>query len=235
MMISLDAIKFHLPEAAQLEHTDEKTMVWELASGDVIALYLFPIPPDIAAPLDDIDGLRNFYRSIATAANLGIIEIDMLLASGQGVVKTIFKVPQTPSGMLYLGTLTIPFRDFSYVIKCQYAETGVTGIRDSCVLQQMLANHELAFNEQGEMPGWMRDPYDEKIQSPVMMNCAEEAKYDREFPDHPLSRVRVVLDEILASLRFDADMSQYPPYVYSPVTVTKEKPPRKWCQFFSYS
>ena len=235
MMIALDAIQFQLPANAQLEHVDEKTKIWEPATGDLIALYLFPIPPDIAAPLDDIDGLRDFYRSIASSTTLGVIEVDSFSVSSLHVVKTIFKAPQAPSGMLYLGTLTIPFRDFSYVIKCQYAETGVTGIRDTSVLQQMLANSELVMNEQGEMVGWMRDPYDETVQSSVMMNCAEEKKYDQEFPNHPLSRVRTDLDAIVSTLSFDTDMNQYPPYVHPSVVATDGKSSKKWWQFFSRS
>jgi hypothetical protein len=46
--------------------------------------------------------------------------------------------------MTYVGSLTIPFLDFSFVIKVQCEEKGATGIREAVLLDRRL--------ESGEMP-----------------------------------------------------------------------------------
>ena len=62
-------------------------------------------------------------------------------------IKTIFKFPQDPTGMTYLGSYTIPFKKYSYVIKIQAPELGVTGMRDSIIAAKFLATNEYSMTE----------------------------------------------------------------------------------------
>ena len=116
----------------------EGARVWWNSAGDGIGVYYFAIPPDIKADLQSIDGVRKFYRDSIAPDGLGMIEVEILEVDGCPAVRTIFKSPQQPTGMTYLGSITLPFRDFSYVMKVQCRETGMTGVRDAAVLSQMI-------------------------------------------------------------------------------------------------
>jgi hypothetical protein len=45
------------------------------------------------------------------------------------------------------------------------------------------------------------DPYDPSVSLPFMRNPSEEPAYDRDFPDHPLSRARALLQRLEATLQ----------------------------------
>src|SRR5262249_1454768 len=91
-----------------------------------------------------------------------------------------------PSGRTYVGSLTVPFRDFSFVLKCQCAEGGPTGFKEALLLDRSLAAGEPMKIEDGQfhIPGW--DP--------------DAERYDAEFPDHPVARARRVLAHVAGSL-----------------------------------
>jgi len=190
--------------------------VWHSAQGDAIGLFYFDKVPDISASLDSVDDLRNFYRSSAMAAGLAVIEIERLLVQGLVAIRTVFKAPQEPSGMTYMGAITLPFREFSYVIKVQCAEHGVTGVREVALLAEMAGagQLDLANISRGEWSGWMQDPYDASVRAPLMRNLAEDERYDARFPDHPLSRVRSILGHVQSSLRIDAEIMSAAPFIF---------------------
>ena len=95
-------------------------------------------------------------------------------------------VPQQPSGRTYVGSLTVPFRDFSFVLKCQCAEGGPTGLKEALLFDGSRAANEPMQIEGGRfyIPGW----------------DADDPKHDAEFPDHPVARVRRVLDHVAGAL-----------------------------------
>jgi hypothetical protein len=51
------------------------------------------------------------------------------------------------TGVTYLGSLTIPFRDFSFVIKVQCWEEGITGLREALLFDEMRRNDMLRFED----------------------------------------------------------------------------------------
>ncbi len=188
--------------------------VWYSPANDGVGLYCFGVPPDIIYDLADMQAIRNFYRQTASKAGLAIIEVDTAMIENCKVIRTIIKVPQQPSGMTYLGSITLPFRDFSYVLKVQCAEQGVTGLREAVVLDQLIKSDTVTFlPEEGEIQGWMQDPYDPAIQAPLMRNRSEAIEYDETFPDHPLSRARQVLNHIQKTMVIAPEIRSAPPFV----------------------
>ncbi|MBC8136664.1 MAG: hypothetical protein H8F28_12315 [Fibrella sp.] len=122
--------------------------------------------------------------------------------------------------MTFIGSLTLPFRDLSYVVKVQCAEEGVTGIRDAVVLDKMLEAGEIEFSG-GKMQGWMQDPYDPAVNAPLMRNLSEDIRYDVDFPDHPLSRLRSILGRVQVSLHLAPEIKNAPPFVFTESTGKK--------------
>jgi hypothetical protein len=103
--------------------------------------------------------------------------------------------------VVYLGALTLPFCDFSYVVKAQCAESGTTGMRDAAVFAIMMQKGEISFDQNGTPDNWMRDPYDPAVSLPYMRNPSEDPAYDADFPSHPLSRARVLLQHLERTLQ----------------------------------
>lgn len=160
----------------------------------ILSLNFFSIKPDLPT-VKDLDYLRSFYRNSISTVNGGLINVDTLTLYHSPVVKTIFKISQEEYGMIYIASLTIPFEDYSFVVKIQTVESGMTGLRDSVILNKLLESGEVLFENQ-EIKNWFLDPYDSDFKQGVLMNKSEDEKYDNEFPDHPLTIARIMINKI---------------------------------------
>ena len=180
--------------------------VWHTPAGDGLGLYYFPLPPDIYVNTKSIDGVREFYRKTVRAGGSAIVEVESLTLDDCTTIRTIIKVPQQPSGMTYLGSLTLPFRDFSYVLKIQCPETGITGTRDSTVLNALLKAGKVSIDNSGQLEAWMEDPYDASVTGSLAKNKSEAEEYDLQFPSHPLTRLRAALGHVQQTLRVNEEL-----------------------------
>jgi hypothetical protein len=56
---------------------------------------------------------------LARNAGIGVIEIETLEIDGVPSIRTLFKAKDKDRerGLVYTGAITLPFRDFSYVVK----------------------------------------------------------------------------------------------------------------------
>lgn len=160
----------------------------------ILSLNLFSIKPDLPT-VKDLDYLKSFYRNSISTVNGGLINVDTLTLNYSTAVKTIFKVSQEEYGMVYIASLTIPFEDYSFVVKIQAVESGMTGLRDSVILNKLMESGEVLF-ENEEIKNWFSDPYDSDFKQGVLMNKSEDEKYDNEFPDHPLTISRSMINKI---------------------------------------
>jgi len=204
-MRSLASVTFETKDLV-LEGEAGNLRQWHTASGDIVSLQYFDKPPDIGASLDDIDKLRASYRAVAARAGGAALEIEVIPLDGSPGVRLILKVPQMPTGSIYLGSLTLPFRDFSYVVRVQCAEGKLTGIRDTAIFAELLRTGEIKFDEGQTQPtAWWTDPYDPLVGEPPARNRSELPEYDARFPDHALSRLRRMLPRIEATLRVSDD------------------------------
>ena len=128
--------------------------------------------------------------------------MDLVELKNYQAIKTIFKLPQQPKGVVYLGSLTIPFRDRSYVVKIQALEMGMTGVRESVILDRLLREGKANLNN------WSFDPYNSTYTKGSLMNKSEEFKYDAEFEDHPLTQVRKYISQIEKNIMFKPEMEK---------------------------
>lgn len=96
--------------------------------------------------------------------------------------------------MVYVGSVTLPFRGFSFVAKVQCEERGMTGAKEALLLSRRLARGSSL--EQAMGPGWNPD----------------DPQLDRSFPDHPVARCRRALDEVLRHARLDAATTRSTPF-----------------------
>jgi hypothetical protein len=187
-----------------LEKSNSQIKQWINPDNSIaLSINFFDLRPDIHS-IKDIAGLRDFYRTLIAKRNGGLIQVDIINMKGHPTIKTIFKIPQEPTGITYLASLTIPFKKCSYVIKLQAAEIGVTGIRDTMV------SHKLQITD--KLSNWFEDPYNKHFNEGTRMNKSEHAAYDHEFPHHPLSQARLLLNKIEADIKLSEQLNKLDKY-----------------------
>lgn len=191
-MPTLQDLRLDFSASWSREQEDDTLVIWRHENGDGIGVYYFDLRPDIGARLEDIDELRSYYRDMVVGAGGGLIQVDVVHLQGVAAVETIVKVPQEPTGMTYVASMTLPFAGFSFVIKAMCEENGVTGMREAVVASKS----DIEIDDSGCPLDWAADPYDLQATAKVMCNKAEDPKFDEEFPLHPLSRCRQYMSEV---------------------------------------
>jgi len=220
-MIGPDSVVLAVPGVA-FDGDREGVRRWRTERGDIVGLWYFPIPPDLPAPPDEIDKLRDNYRRRITPAGLAIVSVDAVRIDSCPAVRTIFKgpIPEGGLGSLYIASITIPFRDFSFVLKTICEEQGMTGVRDSFVADLMMRQGRVQLGPSGFV-GWFADPYDPGFRAAHLRNLSDDAEYDAMFPDHPLSQARRILRMLEEHVRLSAEAK-------AAAAFTGARKPDKW-------
>lgn len=186
--VSINSIS--IPELGWPKEKEENAILWVNPEGTIaVSINFFEQAPDIPT-IKKVNELRDFYRDLIISVNGGIIEVEVFKRQQFDIVRTIFKIPKPDKGMLYVGSLTIPFGTCSFVLKVQAVEAGPTGMREAVVANSLLGDASF------DMAKWSADPYDNEITTGNLMNKAEDQKYDADFPHHPLTKVRSLLKEL---------------------------------------
>jgi hypothetical protein len=194
---SLDSVRFDAASySLQGDPQTGKVRVWHTPEGDGLGLYFHSLPPDLPAQASSVDELALFYRQKIEDSGGKLIEVRVVDASGCPAVRTVLSIPQQPSGRTYIGSLTVPFRDFSFVLKCQCAEHGPTGFKAALLFDRGRAAGEPIQIEGGRLHVPTFDP--------------DDPKHDAEFPHDPVARVRRVLDHVTCSLTIADGVKQFP-------------------------
>ena len=189
------------------ENGDNEVVKWynpERTMG--LALHFFNMVPD--APKGDIDKIRAAYQKLALVTLSGLVEVTQFVAGGITGIKTIFKLPQEPSGITYVASLTMPFSNCSYVIKITAIEPGTTGMREALIGDKLLKNGSVALAD-GQLKGWVVEP---PVSGSFNMNQSELEVYDRDFPSHHLSIIRKLISDIEKGIVFLPEISTLKPF-----------------------
>jgi hypothetical protein len=195
---SLDSVTFDVSRYA-FQGDRDGGRVWFLSEGGGVGLYFFPMKPDLPSRASGED-LKNFYAAQA-GGKLQVVECRVLPLDGVSGIWLIAKGMNEPGGpAVYLGSLTIPFRDFSFVIKVQCSEQGVTGTREALLIAEALRNGTGRVEGDRFVPsGWSFD----------------DEQFDDRLPKHPLSRVRRELRQIASSIRIEPKLKEQPRFELS--------------------
>ncbi len=181
------------------EQSDPSTKLWHDGNGVTLVLNSIGFDQDLYSKLSDELAVRKYYRDVFADQNIGIVECNGLEKNGTKFVKTIGKnITQGQPGS-YIASVAIPLSDRSFVFSLQAQEVGITGIRDTAIMNKLMSEgHSFESDpESGEIIGWAQDPYFPEYQGPCLRNLSEHEKYDQEFPDHPLSKVRFRANELV--------------------------------------
>jgi hypothetical protein len=195
---SINSLRFEISDL-HLERVEPYRLIWTSRSGDAISLYFFPKPPDLPRGLSTSDELRTSYAKSLEASPIKLVEAQIITAGACRIARVIVKDPMEPSGMIYVGSLIIPFRDFSYVIKAECPEHGTTGVREAILTAVQLRAGEDVIDADGKLRGDLN---------------FDDERYDAQFPHHPLSRLRALLRAWESTLVIEpAVLANNPPFI----------------------
>jgi hypothetical protein len=168
--------------------------VWFLPEGGGVGLYFFFRRPDLPAAVST-EALREFYTA-QMGGRLQVVECRVVPLDGVRGIWLIAKgLDEQTRGAVYLGSLTVPFRDFSFVIKIQCSEQGVTGMREALLVEEAVRKGTGRVEGDQLVPiGWSFD----------------DAQFDDRLPQHPLSRVRRELRSVASSVRIEPKVRAEP-------------------------
>jgi hypothetical protein len=183
-------------------------------ADDPLTISYFGVMPDIKADVDNPAELRSFYRSFAEMCMVALIEVERCDIAGLTAVRSIVKSKPAGVGSIYVGGYTLPFHDCSIVLRVQCMENtkGETHAREATVKKRYEGR-----------PDWEEDAYDPSYRGKYMRNQSDDVRYDADFPDHPLSRVRRYLAELPNCIEIAPDIKRLSPFVYDPNRVPVPK------------
>ncbi len=84
--------------------------IWENDIGDLVSLNFFPLKPDLPASVRkrNLSKIRKFYRELLYSVEKGMVSVEIITVSQFLCLEVIVKEEQQPTGMTYIGSVTIP-------------------------------------------------------------------------------------------------------------------------------
>lgn len=176
----------------------------------VISIHFFDASPDIPT-IKNMEQLRTFFRNRVSSSHGGLIEVELSGSNLHPLVRTIFKFSQTPKGVLYLASITLPFKTCNFILNVQAAEYNTIGMRETLIAKKLVSNGTLVTDQNGYV-GWTCDPYDNNFKNGLLMNKSENKIYDNEFPNHALTQVRDLITQLENGLEYGSELERLQPF-----------------------
>lgn len=214
-MVSIDSLTFDLTNCS-LEEQSENHRMW-VNSVDVAHKLQFDIGPiDWPFDLTDSTAGAEYYRRQCEELGGAMLSLEVTMTAGVAALRGLFKYRAPNSiAMYYVGILWLPFQECRFQINVEAMETGLTGAREAVALivdrdsfpSPSLDTPPLHF-ENGEVWESFRPP--ESV--PGHQWPSDNEQYDELLPNHPLSKVRRRLTEVMATLELDASAKSLTPF-----------------------
>ncbi|WP_280382151.1 hypothetical protein [Nocardia wallacei] len=187
-------------ETGGLQQLDPST--WgNPVTGDLVTLAYVDAVPDLPAPLEDIDALRRGLTELQ--AEFGcLIEAHALTVAGQPALLRLekFPLPDRP-GLGFTAGIVLPKATCSAILKIMCRETGRSGVREAAIVPKV-----------GFQNMFRAHPYAPEVRGKLPYNVADDAQWDPQFPDHPLTRARRWISHISRTAGVDPRFAALPPF-----------------------
>jgi hypothetical protein len=112
--------------------------IWFTPDGDGVGILFFQVPPNLPRQTKTTADLQDFYRKSIGNEQVKMVEFRLLEVANVACIWMVLGIPQPSRAVTYVGTLTIPFAEFSFFIKMQCEERGTTGVREAILLDNAL-------------------------------------------------------------------------------------------------
>jgi hypothetical protein len=170
--------------------------------GDQVTLWYSDEASDLPAPLEDVARLRHDLA--LRAAEVGcLIEAHVTQLCGVPAVYQVIKLPfpNQPTGQAFLASFTVPKAKSFVLVKIQALESGITGLREAVLMDQIGFEHWV-----------MPHPYAPELQGRLPFHTGDDPRFDPQFADHPLSRVRALAYHFARTAQIDSWFAALPPF-----------------------
>jgi len=178
---------------------------------EILSITFFEERPDFVANLSQIDVLREQSEASVQPFKGEVSEIEHEVIADLPMLRQIIKLPRLDHGHghIYIGTYTLPFQTFSYVIKVECPEIGATGLRESAVLSELIRDNKIDMRD---IEGKVRTNQIPLAIRKLVSETTDHPRYDRQFPDHPLTRLRRHLQTLRDSIALDEALQSADPF-----------------------
>ena len=105
-----------------LRKNEADRQLWLNGSGDVLELRVFDKPPDIPVRLRDAAGLRSHYEAAARTQQAEVLTLEVIDAGPLHLIRLLMRSPVKPRGYTYVGSIAVPFKRGSFVLRHQTTE-----------------------------------------------------------------------------------------------------------------
>lgn len=173
-----------------------------------LSINFFDGEPDIPKS-NDIEIIRSYFRGMMSQNNGGLLSVDFIELEGYKAIKTTLKVPIREKDMMYLTSITIPFKTCSYVIKIEAPELGAEQPRDEAMASKLVLQGKVKLTPNEKL---LSDPYLKEYTKGTLMNKSEEVIHDIQFMDHPLSQARQWIKQIEKEIEFKSELKDLEQY-----------------------
>jgi hypothetical protein len=157
-------------------------------------IQMFAIPWNSTMPWgEDQKIIENIHQSLAE--NQALIEINNgRTRRGYRYVYSIVKTLNKPSGVQYFLLMQVLYGNAALNIKAFFSEKGFTGKREASVFEMACREGVVSMSDTSK---WTYDPYDKNLHRQCLMNISEESRFDKMFPEHPLTQCRNFINLVI--------------------------------------
>lgn len=188
-------LHFDIPGWEEIQEGRDMAL-WRDVYGNFLGLVrtLGPLP---LPPLGDREAVRRHCRLIAQDMGSGLIEAEVVESVDGSAVRFICKHLHMPE-LEFTGVLMVPRPSASWVWSVTEKARDGTGAREAAVAHHLIEEGKLTLENYRTV--WAQDPYDpsyHEVDSISLRYLSDDERYDEQFPNHPLSRVRQELRKLL--------------------------------------
>lgn len=207
-MPSIDDLQFDTTGWTATEEPIESRRAWVNEWGDVLTLrYNAGVPK--TPSLFRAQSLHDYFARKVAAGGGCILSLDLLHVKGVAISKLIFKSPQSEDRWGYMASLLLAYKDFSYSLRVQALDGPEDAARGEYVWNWLHESHPADADCLALWFGRDGVAHDTTEVHPCL---ADDIRWDAEFPQHPLSRLRAEVGRIVPSLVVSRDVKNSQPH-----------------------
>ncbi len=196
-MLTITSLSFDT-KGWNILHQSSQKIVWTNHIRDLQVLTFFREPIHLPQDFHDTASWHTYYEQEMRRVGGAIVSLELSELADVAALKLIFKFrhPKETERLIYLGSWLLPLKRCSYVIKVQCIEHGVVGLREASVLMQQAKSPHSQYSGVAKI----EDLLALLKNRPIAATLSDDERYDKLFPQHPLSRVRTYLAHIQDTL-----------------------------------
>ncbi len=195
----------------------ENDQSWYTDMRDAARIRLFGSPAPWDFDLRNEKAARAFFEAQSQSLGGALVDIAVELIAGVECLVGVFKYKSpVPDhlGMYYVGIVWMPFEKFAFQVNFESLEQGTTGAREAMVA--MLVKPEPPKPDQEPVMLASMDEFFARLrQAAIRVLPSDDKKYDEMLPNHPLSKVRALLEYFRQNVKLDKKLVKQKAYRFS--------------------